>query len=292
MKIRKFMIFVFAIGLSSLLAACGGNEEEGTAKKGDKAINLAYVEWDSEIASTHVIGKVLEDLGYEVTLTPLDNAIMWEAVANGEADASVAAWLPVTHGAQYEEYKEDIVDLGENLEGAKIGLVVPAYMEDVNSIEDLSNHANMQITGIESGAGVMQATERAIQEYANLKDWELVPSSSGAMAVALGEAIKKNEEIVVTGWTPHWKFAKYELKYLDDPKGVFGGEESIHTFVRKGLEEEMPEVYQVLDNFHWTTEDMEAVMLDIFDGMSPKEAAEKWVKENADKVAEWTAEKE
>lgn len=292
MKIRKFMIFVFAIGLSALLAACGGNEEEGTAKKGDKAINLAYVEWDSEIASTHVIGKVLEDLGYEVTLTPLDNAIMWEAVANGEADASVAAWLPVTHGAQYEEYKEDIVDLGENLEGAKIGLVVPAYMEDVNSIEDLSNHANMQITGIESGAGVMQATERAIQEYANLKDWELVPSSSGAMAVALGEAIKKNEEIVVTGWTPHWKFAKYELKYLDDPKGVFGGEESIHTFVRKGLEEEMPEVYQVLDNFHWTTEDMEEVMLDIFDGMSPKEAAEKWVKENADKVAEWTAEKE
>lgn len=289
MKIRKFMIFVFAIGLSALLAACGGNEEEGTAKKGEKAINLAYVEWDSEIASTHVIGKVLEDLGYEVTLTPLDNAIMWEAVANGEADASVAAWLPVTHGAQYEEYKEDIVDLGENLEGAKIGLVVPAYMEDVNSIEDLSNHANMQITGIESGAGVMQATERAIQEYANLKDWELVPSSSGAMAVALGEAIKKNEEIVVTGWTPHWKFAKYELKYLDDPKGVFGGEESIHTFVRKGLEEDMPEAYQVLDKFHWTTDDMEAVMLDISNGMSPEEAAGKWVEENAEKVAEWTS---
>lgn len=289
MKIRKFMIFVFAIGLSALLAACGGNEEEGTAKKGEKAINLAYVEWDSEIASTHVIGKVLEDLGYEVTLTPLDNAIMWEAVANGEADASVAAWLPVTHGAQYEKYKEDIVDLGENLEGAKIGLVVPAYMEDVNSIEDLSNHANMQITGIESGAGVMQATERAIQEYANLKDWELVPSSSGAMAVALGEAIKKNEEIVVTGWTPHWKFAKYELKYLDDPKGVFGGEESIHTFVRKGLEEDMPEAYQVLDKFHWTTDDMEAVMLDISNGMSPEEAAGKWVEENAEKVAEWTS---
>ena len=38
-------------------------------------IELAYVEWDSEVASTHVIGKVLEDLGYDVKLTPLDNAV-------------------------------------------------------------------------------------------------------------------------------------------------------------------------------------------------------------------------
>lgn len=280
-----------ALGLSAALAACGNgssNDVDNSNKEEDKEINLAYVEWDSEIASTHVIGKVLEDLGYDVTLTPLDNAIMWEAVANGEADASVAAWLPVTHGEQYEAYKDDIVDLGENLSGAKIGLVVPEYMENVDSIEDLNKHANMQITGIESGAGVMQATERALQEYENLADWELVPSSSGAMAVALGEAIKNKEEIVVTGWTPHWKFAKYELKYLEDPKGVFGGEETINTFVRKGLEDEMPDAFKVLDNFHWTTADMESVMLDISNGMSPADAASKWVEENAEKVAKWT----
>ncbi|MEK4283666.1 glycine betaine ABC transporter substrate-binding protein [Ureibacillus sp. FSL K6-0165] len=293
MKFKKLKMIGLALGLSAALAACGNgssNDVDNSNKEEDKEINLAYVEWDSEIASTHVIGKVLEDLGYDVTLTPLDNAIMWEAVANGEADASVAAWLPVTHGEQYEAYKDDIVDLGENLSGAKIGLVVPEYMENVDSIEDLNKHANMQITGIESGAGVMQATERALQEYENLADWELVPSSSGAMAVALGEAIKNKEEIVVTGWTPHWKFAKYELKYLEDPKGVFGGEETINTFVRKGLEDEMPDAFKVLDNFHWTTADMESVMLDISNGMSPADAASKWVEENAEKVAKWTEE--
>lgn len=291
MNFKKFKMIGLALGMSAALAACGNgssNDVDNSNKEEDKEINLAYVEWDSEIASTHVIGKVLEDLGYDVTLTPLDNAIMWEAVANGEADASVAAWLPVTHGEQYEAYKDDIVDLGENLSGAKIGLVVPEYMENVDSIEDLNKHANMQITGIESGAGVMQATERALKEYENLADWELVPSSSGAMAVALGEAIKNKEEIVVTGWTPHWKFAKYELKYLEDPKGVFGGEEKINTFVRKGLEDEMPDAFKVLDNFHWTTADMESVMLDISNGMSPADAASKWIEENAEKVAKWT----
>src|SRR5699024_11379169 len=31
-------------------------------------IELVYVEWDTEVGSTNVIGKVLEDLGYNVTL--------------------------------------------------------------------------------------------------------------------------------------------------------------------------------------------------------------------------------
>src|SRR5699024_7125977 len=98
-------------------------------------IELVYVEWDSEVASTHVVAKVLEDLGFKVTATPLDNAVMWQAVANGEADGMVSAWLPATHGDLYEQYKDQVVDLGENLEGAKIGLVVSEYMV-IDSIED------------------------------------------------------------------------------------------------------------------------------------------------------------
>ena len=48
------------------------------------------------MASTNVIAQVLEDEGYQVEMTPLDNAVMWEAVANRRADAMVAAWLPNT----------------------------------------------------------------------------------------------------------------------------------------------------------------------------------------------------
>ena len=288
-----------ALGMGALLAACSGSDEGETSNEntGDsngsatteesKEINLAYVEWDTEVASTHVVGKVLEDLGYDVTLTPLDNAIMWEAVSKGEADAMVAGWLPNTHASQYEQYKDGLVELGENLTGAKIGLVVPSYM-DVNSIEDLTDEADMTITGIEPGAGVMSAAEQAIAEYENLSGWELLPSSSGAMTVALGQAYENEKEVIVTGWSPHWKFSSYDLKYLEDPKGVFGGEETINTFARHGLEEELPEAFKVIDAFNWTTEDIEAVMLDINSGTSPKEAAAKWINENADKVAEWT----
>ena len=52
----------------------------------DKQISLSYVEWDTEVASTHVVAEVLKDMGYDVKTTPLDNAIMWESVAKGETE--------------------------------------------------------------------------------------------------------------------------------------------------------------------------------------------------------------
>lgn len=277
-----------AMSASALfLAACGGGENtEDTVGQGQE-ITLSYVAWDSEIASSNVIGTVLEDLGYDVTLTQLDNAIMWESVTTGEADASVSAWVPLTHEAQIEEYGDQVENLGPNLEGARTGLAVPAYMEDVNSIEDLSDQAGQTITGIEAGAGVVAGAQSAIEDYENLSDWEVQTSSSGAMTTELQNAIESEEEIVVTGWTPHWKFLTHDLKFLEDPQGSFGGAETINTMTRPGLEEDMPEAYQVLDQFYWTPEQMGEVMLAISEGEDPEDAAREWVDNNQDTVNQW-----
>ncbi|GGA73492.1 glycine betaine ABC transporter substrate-binding protein [Ornithinibacillus halotolerans] len=156
-----------------------------------------------------------------------------------------------------------------------------------NGEVNYSEAVDYKITGIEAGAGVFKASERVVEEY-GLDGWEVQASSSGAMATALGEAIKNEEPIIVTGWSPHWKFAKYDLKYLEDPKGVYGDEEIIATMARQGLEEDMPNAYKVLDQFFWTEDDMNSVMLEITDGGDPEEVAAAWVEDNAEKVAEWT----
>lgn len=282
------------IGLAALavflIAALGRGimtMASGMADKGE-TVNIAYVQWDSEVASTHVIAEVLKNEGYHVTLTPLDNAVMWQTVANGNADFSTSAWLPVTHGQQYQKYKSKLDDLGPNLKGTKLGLAVPKYMTDVNSIEDLSKQADQKITGIEPGAGIMAAAQKTLKEYHNLSSWELVAASTGAMTTSLDQAIKKKDPIVVTAWSPHWMFAKYDLKYLKDPKEIFGSTENINTIARKGLKKELPNVYKIIDKFHWTQKDMEAVMLDINKGMSPEAAAKKWVEANKSKVSSWT----
>ncbi|MCG5517341.1 MULTISPECIES: glycine betaine ABC transporter substrate-binding protein [unclassified Ectothiorhodospira] len=250
-------------------------------------INLPYVEWASEVASTNVLRVVLEEAGYDVRMVSVSAAAMWQSVATGDQDAFVAAWLPTTHGHYLERVEGSVEDLGPNLEGTRIGLVVPAYVE-IDSIEELNDHRRKfgrQIIGIDPGAGIMSTTEEAIEEYdLNLR---LVEGSGATMTGVLANAIRSNDWVVVTGWTPHWKEARWDLKYLEDPKGIYGGEESIHTIVRAGLKDDMPEAYAILDNFNWTPADMAAVMVMNEEGGDPYDNAKRWVEQNRDLVDTW-----
>lgn len=150
----------------------------------------------------------------------------------------------------------------------------------------IGDQVKYEIVGIDPGAGLMKATAKAIQEY-DLQGWKLIEGSGTAMTAALDKAYKSKKPIIVTGWTPHWMFAKYDLKYLADPKGVYGGDEQIHTIARKGLKEAQPSAYEFLDRFAWTPDDMAKVMVAIQDGKKPEEAAAQWVNDNADKVNGW-----
>ncbi|HLT56081.1 MAG TPA: glycine betaine ABC transporter substrate-binding protein [Bacillota bacterium] len=161
---------------------------------------------------------------------------------------------------------------------------------DAEDFTNYSDAVNYTITGIEPGAGITVTTEKAIEEYDNLAGWELEQGSTGAMVTELGKAIDNEEPIIVTGWNPHWKFAKFDnLKYLDDPKGNYGGEEVIKTIVRKGLKQEKPNAYKLLDQFQWEVEDMESIMYESAENdVAIEDAAIQWVQNNPDKVEAWT----
>ena len=262
----------------------------GLASAAEKKVNLAYVEWSDAVVATNLLAETLKKEGYAVTLTPLPAAAMWQAVATGEADAMVAAWLPATHAAYYAKLKDKIDLVGPNVTGAKIGWAVPAYV-DLTSVEDLKTkgaEVGNKVIGIDPGAGLMQASEKAIKDY-GLTNINLVDGSDATMTAALKDAIDRKEPIVVTTWTPHWMFGRWDLKYLADPKGAFGGEETVNTVARKGLDKDMPEVYKVLKNFKISLDDEQKMMLQNEEkGANPAANAKAWVAANPDKVAAWT----
>ena len=256
-----------------------------------KTVKLVYVEWPCAVV-THSIAKVAieERLGYTVELIPVSVPVKFQAIASGEADATLAAWLPTTQGTYMEALKGKLLDLGPLVTGTRIGWVVPDYVP-YKSIEELRGKAKEfkgKIFGIDPGAVYMETSEKAIGEY-GLDGFTLDTSNDAVMVAMLADHIKRNEPVIVTGWAPHWKFGKWNLHFLDDPKKLFGEEEAIHTVVRLGLKEDMPDVYQALDAFAFIdTVQLQQLMAENNEkGADPLENARAFVRNNKEQVDSW-----
>jgi glycine betaine/proline transport system substrate-binding protein len=282
---KKFLTLVLALVLTTgLITGCSTS-----GKTDGKKIKIGYVNWAEGIAMTNLAAAILEEkLGYEVDLVLADVAPVFTSLASGNTDIFLDTWLPVTHGEYLEKYGKDIVDLGVSYENALIGLVVPSYVE-ADTIEGLIEQKETfggKIIGIDSGAGIMSATEKAIAEYG--LDYELVNGSGPAMTAALKKAIDNNEAIVVTGWTPHWMFSTWDLKVLKDSKGVYGEAENIHIYSRKGFEEDQAEAAKFLQNYKFTDEVLSDLMGAIEEsGKDPMETAKEWMNNNESQVNSW-----
>lgn len=282
MKMRRLL------GAAATLVVAMGST---LASADSKTLSIGYVDgWSDSVATTHVAAEVIKQkLGYDVKLQAVATGIMWQGVATGKLDAMLSAWLPVTHGEYWTKNKDKVVDYGPNFKDAKIGLIVPEYVK-AKSIEDLKTDTTFKnkIVGIDAGSGVMLKTDEAIKQYG--LDYKLQASSGAAMIAELTRAEDKQESIAVTGWVPHWMFAKWKLRFLDDPKGIYGAAETVNSIGSKGLEKKAPEVAAFLRKFQWASKDeIGEVMLAIQEGAKPDAAAKDWVAKHPERVAEWTA---
>jgi glycine betaine/proline transport system substrate-binding protein len=304
-SIKKFGLILaigLLIGLTLFASGCAEKRNEAVdgvevtssmtgASELSEPVKIGYVLWDGEIASTNVMHQVLKQAGYKnVEIVAVDAGPLYQGVASGQFDFTTSAWLPYTHQSYWETYGDRVDSVQTNLEDCKIGLVVPAYVT-IDSIEELNSEKekfNGRIVGIDPGAGIMQASETAISEYD--LEMELISGSSAAMTASLKKAVASEKWEAVTLWSPHWAFNRWDLKYLDDPKGAYGDADHVETLARLGLKEEKPNLYGILTRFQWTHDDIQAVMMDIESGMKPEEAAAKWVENNPEKVKEWIGE--
>ncbi len=235
----------------------------------EEVIRIGWTAWaDAEVA-TQIAAQLLErELGLDVELVMADIGVQYQAVAAGDLDAMLMAWLPMTHAEYWGRVRDRVVNLGPIYSG-RLGWVVPDFIppEELSSIEDLrrpeiGRNIGSQIQGIDPGSGLMQASEQAMRAY-ELDRLELVAASGAAMTAVLDRAVRRGEWVVVTGWEPHWKFARYDLRFLDDPQGVLGGRERIHVLVRQGFEDDFPpEVTDFLARLHLTQEDLAELLLE------------------------------
>lgn len=281
---KRTLILLCLLALSAL---CG----VPAAAADKKPVRLVYVEWPCAVATTYIAKVVIEEkLGRPCEALPVSVAVKYQSLSLGEADATVCAWLPNTQKNYWEKVKNTVEDLGPIVGGARLGWVVPDYVP-YTTIEQLKGKAKEfdgKIYGIDPGAEYMETSEKAIKGY-GLDGFELVEGSDAVMVAMLADAIKRKQPVVVTGWAPHWKFGRWDLHFLDDPKGYFGTAEEIHTLVRKGFKEDMPEVYAFLDAFSYVdAKQLQTLMAENEEpGADAMENAKKFVREHPEQVAGW-----
>lgn len=309
MRKKHFMMGLSAMfALLLMLSACSGdnngnnnndsaegNDNNVDIELGEKDITLGTDDYVSNTSNTYVAKLLLEEIGYDVEVVQTDVGVQYTGLSDGTTDVIVGAWLPTTHGEYWDEYEDNLEKINTVTEEVELGLTVPEYMEDINSIEDLADNKNdigekldWEITGISPGAGEMQLMENEVMPGYDLEDdWELTESSGPIMAASLQEAVANEEPIVVTLWTPHWTFNDMDLKILDDPKGKFGEPDDVLSVSRKGFKDDSPAAYDLIDQFAITKEKTQDIMLDIQNGDEPEDAAEAFLEDNPDLKEEW-----
>lgn len=271
------------------LVLCGLYTTAFAAQK--QKVTLVYVEWPCAVVTTNIAKVVIEDtLGHPCEILPVSVAVKYQSLAQGEADATVCAWLPITQKTYWTKVKNRVDDLGVIVGGAKLGWVVPDYVP-YKSIPELKGKAKEfdgKIYGIDPGAEYMNTSEKAIKGY-GLDGFTLIEGTDATMMAALADAVRRKQPVVVTGWAPHWKFGRWDLHFLDDPEGYFGEAEEIHAVGRKGLKENMPDVHAFLSKFHYIdTKQLQKLMAEVQDTKSdPYVVAKKFVSENKELVNSW-----
>jgi len=254
-KSKLFTVSVIAlaliIGLSSFSLVA-------TAEK-KNSLTFGIVPWSESLAIGSLVNHVLTvELGMNVDTMNPNIGAAYTAIKQGDMDQFVESWLLLTHEAYWEKSAADLCDFGPIYEDALLCWAVPNYVPEdvVSSVEDLGKpevkeKMGGEIVGIDPGAGLMQHSEVMMEEYPVLEGWELKDSSDYAMVAELKRRMQRDEWTVVTLWKPHYAFARFDIRTIDEPKKILGAEERIHMVGRKDFMSVFPnKVSEFLSRFY------------------------------------------
>lgn len=256
-------------------------------------IRIGWTAWPDGEFVTRLTARVIEQrMGRDVRLVQTDIAPLYRGLANGDLHLMLMSWRPATHRDYMKRVGDDVFSLGILYGYAGLGWVVPDYVprSTLSSIADLTKAEVREkldgtIIGVERSAGLTRRSEQAIDRY-GLRGYEMRLSSGAGMTAALEQAIAAGEWVVVTGWSPHWKFSAYDLRYLEDPRGVLGGYERVHAMAHKGFYQNNPEVALMVSRMFIPIDKLQAA-LNHAQQTSYDEAITRFIEDNGKLVDYW-----
>lgn len=305
-------------GGSETTAATG--ETSGGGGGGGEAITLAVNPWTGSAVNAYVAKAVIEaNLDTPVEIVDIDENATWVGLDDGSIDAVLEVW-PSGHAADYETYitgKGSVVDIGKLGPSAKIGWYVPTFVvEEHPELATWEGFKDPELAKLfataESGdLGQFTMGDPSYVTYDEqiIANLELplkyvVAGSEAALLTAIDKAVADKTPILLQFWKPHWKQLEVDLTEVKLPDvtdeclasaaAADGGYacdypvDELYKAANAGLEAKNAAVFSLLSKLTLTTEQQSEIAGYVDrDGMTPADAAQKWVDENTDVWQAW-----
>lgn len=276
-------LWITIIALSGMIVSCNYSKPSQQEEE-KRVVKLNYTDWTESVAITMLASTILEEkMDYEVELKLTDIETVYNELALGEADFFADAWLPNTHQQYFEQHKSEIDTVGVIFRNPKTGLVVPEYSK-FTSITDLAEDT-IPIIGIDKGAGIMASTEEALAHY-GLQN-QLLSFSDDQMTFQMTDSIRRRNEIIVTGWEPHWIFNRHDVRFLEDPDRIFPTEEHIYAVGNNESMKKHPHATEFFRRMQLTDKQFNSLIDQVKMATDPINGIHQWMEKNKYLVNKW-----
>jgi len=258
-----------------------------SAQAQDKTIKMGSIVYADVLPTAFITKKFLELEGFNVELTEFaEQGILFAALAKGDVEIVPTQINYVTHD-HWKRNARRLEKISPLSHGVYQSLVVPSYVP-IDSIEELpkiAGEVDNKIIGIETGSALYKETEQAIKAYG--LDYQLVAGSTPAAIAQLQSALERKVPIVTMLWDPSWMMAKFDVKFLKDPKGIFAPPQTQYWIASKGFSANKPHAREALASVYVPIEDVRLINAQVNDGMTMQEAADAWWDKNQDLIKRW-----
>ena len=235
--------------------------------------------------------EVLEKDGYKVEVTAGSHGDIFPKLGAGEVDILAAAWLPDGHAPLYAKVKDVTFIIGELYGDARLYWAVPDYVpaDLVLSIDDLKRpdvaaRMDKKIRGIGATSGLMVGAAKIREAYGlGSAGYEVIPGEPKDWIENFKQAVSEKRWLVMPLWQPQWINAAYKVRVLDEPKGIYGKGDTAVLLGHETLKSKLsPETLSRLANIKLSVEAVTEMDRWVnVDGLTPRDAARKWLAANA-----------
>lgn len=310
-KISKLCSAALA-GLFSAAVMTAGAANAAAPESSDP-IKIVLNNWTSQVVLANVTAELFKKLGYNVELVPSDNQLQFAGMANGDLHVQVEVWEG-THKTNFEKF----VGTGNLLDGGKHDAITreewwyPSYMEErcpglpdweaLNKCAKAFATAETDPKGRYLGGPIDWGKHHNERVQALGMDFVVVNAGQASTLWAeLDAAYRHQEPIVLFNWTPNWVEARYKGRFIDfpdyDPKCLSDPSWGMNAdlaydcgapkkgWLKKaawaGMQEKYPVALGLLQRINFTNAQIAdaAALVDV-DGLSPEDAAAKWLETN------------